>query len=245
MAEIKRRAKKNPLPDEKPAPPPRARGVRVTLTKDVSSRYRKMVPRAKGGASPPPRPPRFKDSPPERGAAPKPAGRREGGAEGGLRALISKKLPEAARQIRETQDLLRTSAEEILTLLETWTRENLAGSESEHPEETKGLRILFTSLFEKMSFQDLAGQRLAKVENFLKALAETTRPAARPKPFPRAAPSEALGKKPFPARRGPGARPGSTKKPLKGPQTTGRGLNQKEVEALMADLGPDKNDRTL
>jgi hypothetical protein len=91
------------------------------------------------------------------------------------------------RQLRETQDLLLVTAKEILTLLEDWARRPL--------EET--LQTLITALIEKMSFQDLAGQRLAKVENFLTTLDEITRPTAstgrfqprRDKPFSKAGPA--------------------------------------------------------
>ena len=169
MPEIKRRAKKSPPQTETPPSPPRQ--TRVTLTKDVSSRYRKLVPRAKA------------NDPSE-----------------AIKTLIQRDLPEALRQIRETQDLLRAAAEEILTLLETWDRKNTAPSEPDHQ------APLITSLFEKMSFQDLAGQRLAKVENFLKTLREI-------QPSPRLQ--------------------GTRSKTLKGPQAAGGGLNQQEVEALL------------
>jgi hypothetical protein len=141
-----------------------------------------------------------------------------------------------ARQLRETQDLLRVTAEEILTLLEEWTRRP--------PEETGGAQPLVTVLVEKMSFQDLAGQRLAKVENFLKALAETTRPAApdgrfqpRPaKPYSKSGPAGTYKAKPGPGRtRGPLQK----KTTLKGPQAPGGGLGQGEVEALLAQVPGD------
>ncbi|MCL2029522.1 MAG: hypothetical protein FWG97_03820 [Deltaproteobacteria bacterium] len=178
MPEIKRRAKKSPPQTETPPSPPRQ--TRVTLTKDVSSRYRKLVPRAK--------------------AVDSAAQRRRNSPSEALKTLIQRDLPEALRQIRETQDLLRAAAEEILTLLETWDRKNTAPSEPDHQ------APLITSLFEKMSFQDLAGQRLAKVENFLKTLREI-------QPSPRLQ--------------------GTRSKTLKGPQAAGGGLNQQEVEALL------------
>jgi hypothetical protein len=151
-----------------------------------------------------------------------------------LKALLQRELPEMARQLRETQNLLRNTAEGILTLLEEWTRRP--------PEETRGPQALVTAMFEKMSFQDLAGQRLAKVENFLKALAETTPPAEaagrfpprRAKPFSKANQAGSRVAKPGPRR---AQTPASEGKTLKGPQEAGGGLNQGEIEALLlADL---------
>ena len=213
MSEIKKRTKKDPPPvEETAASPPRQ--TRVTLTKDVSSRYRKLVPRARAGGSAKSRPPRSQGpaAPPERnGAPPKPPRRNDSPGSGpseAMKALINRELPEAARQIRETQDLLRTTAEESLTLLEGW--------ESLPHKEIRATRAMVNALFEKMSFQDLAGQRLAKVETFLKALGEIVAASA-----------------------GPSRPPDLRGENLKGPQAAGGGLDQKEIEALLADLqGP-------
>jgi hypothetical protein len=145
-----------------------------------------------------------------------------------MKDLVCRELPETARQLRDTQDLLRSAAEEIMTLLETWDQrlENPAGSEPD--EETRDLRAFITSLFEKMSFQDLAGQRLAKVETFLKALGETVRPAAA---SGRSQPRRFRSKAAENPETGPSAKPA-----LKGPQAAGGGLDQREIEALLADL---------
>jgi hypothetical protein len=238
MPETKRRTKKDPHPPAETATPPPGQ-TRVTLTKDVSSRYRKLVPRAKAGGAIPSRPPHSKGQAtrPEHGAAPPKPPRRNGPGPGGrhrgtLKALLQRELPEMARQIRETQNLLRTAAEGILTLLEEWTRRP--------PEETRAPQALVTALLEKMSFHDLAGQRLAKVENFLKALAETTPPDAsadrfpprRAKPFSKADQAGGRAGKP-----GPGRARTQEKTALKGPQEAGGGLDQGEVESLLADLG--------
>jgi hypothetical protein len=160
-------------------------------------------------------------------------------------------LPEVARQLRETQDLLRATADEILSLLEDWERRP--------PEENQAARTLVTALFEKMSFQDLAGQRLAKVEKFLKALGEAVQPTAaadrsrprRPKPFPDKFERQETGtrrpRQAKPVSKAGGSsetRPRRPKPPgpretnLKGPQAAGGGLDQSEVEALLADLLP-------
>jgi hypothetical protein len=147
-----------------------------------------------------------------------------------MKALVNRELPEAARQVRETQDLLKTAAEEILTLLETWDQRPADDpADSEPDQATRDFRALITSLFEKMSFQDLAGQRLAKVEDFLKALGEIVRPgppAGRVRPRPGKTENQ-------PGRNAP---PTADEKTLKGPQAAGGGLDQKEIEALLADL---------
>ena len=239
MSEIRRRTKKKPPPAVTGTPPPRRE--RVTLTKDVSSRYRKLVPRPRAGgpaaggpaASRPPRTQGPADRP-EQGGPPK-QNRKYGFGPGGggssetMKDLVRRELPEAARHLRETQDLLRSTAEEVLTILENW--------EGGASEEARAAQPLVTALFEKMSFQDLASQRLTKVENFLKALGEFTRPG-RPRPFSKtdqAGAPESGTSRPRPAR--PFSK--SKDKTLKGPQAAGGGLDQNEVEALLADLqGP-------
>ena len=226
MSETKRRIKKDPPPAETTATPPRQ--TRVTLTKDVSSRYRKLVPRAQAGESAKSRPPRAQRPPagPERGAPPKRPRRRDNPGPGGpseaLKTLIDLELPEATRQLHEAQRLLHTTAEEMLTLLEDW--------DNRPPEETKGSQALVTALFEKMSFQDLAGQRLAKVETFLKALGGDIQPGAladrRPprqaEPPPKTGPAGA-----------PETRPEKT---LKGPQMPESRLGQNEVDQILMAL---------
>ncbi|MDR2725752.1 MAG: hypothetical protein LBC90_06785 [Candidatus Adiutrix sp.] len=248
MSEIKRRIKKDPPLTEEGAEPPRR--TRVTLTKDVSSRYRKLVPRAEGSAKP--RPPRSKnpaarperDDRPKRGGPQKPPRRRDtppprsGRLPEALKALIDWDLPEAARQLRETQALLRNSAEEMLTLLEDW--------ENRPPEETKDPGALVSVLFEKMSFQDLAGQRLAKVEKFLQALKESTQPGAsadrfRPRqaePFSKTRPAEPFSKaapagasETRPVQDSP-----REEKSLKGPQAPESRLAQNEVDQILMAL---------
>ena len=242
MSEIKRRPKKDPPRDETTAQPPRQ--TRVTLTRDVSSRYRKLVPRAQAaGGSAKPRPPRFQGStahPEQRGDHHKRGGtakstwkphrpqRRDsgdqsGGASDTLKTLVSQELPEATRQLRETQELLRSTADEMLTLLEGW--------ESRPPEENQDFQALVTTLFEKISFQDLAGQRLAKVEKFLKALDEIIQTGAstvsfQPRPDkPKTGPAE-----------GQTATPQAEEKTLKGPQTAESRLGQNEVDDILLAL---------
>jgi len=291
MPETKRRTKKeNQPPAETAAPPGRPGPTRVTLTKDVSSRYRKLVPRARPGGAAPARPPRSKGlaARPERGAPSQPprrndpgqghgghtkpprrhdsgpghggghtkpprrnepgperggrtsrnhpgpgGGPKPGGGPGPLKALLQRELPEMAKQLRETQDLLRTTAEEMLNIWEEWS--------GRPAEETRDPETLVSALLAKMSFQDLAGQRLNKVENFLKALAEAGRPAApagrfpprRPKPGSKADQAEGGAAKTGPHRAKPPVSEGSA---LKGPQAAGGGLDQGEIEALMSDL---------
>ena len=235
MSEVKRRIKKDPPPSETAATPPRR--TRVTLTKDVSSRYRKLVPRAQseGDGSAKPRPPRSKSpaARPERGGPPKRPRRADPGPGGGLyealKAMIDLELPEAARQLREAQGFLQTTAEEMLTILENW--------ESRPPEETKDSQVLITALFEKMSFQDLAGQRLAKVEKFLRALEESAQPGAsvdrfRPRPAePISKTGQAGGSETKPSQQKP-----QEEKTLKGPQMPESRLGQSEVDQILMAL---------
>ena len=238
MSETKRRAKKKPpFPFETAAP--MSRQTRVTLTKDVSSRYRKLVPRpqaglaAKSSRTPLPLDPANFPEPRE---TPKPPRRRAGSDQIGggpfeaVKNLLHRQLPEIGRQLRETQDLLRNTAEQIMILLEDWADR----------EEAQAARPLITALFEKMSFQDLAGQRLAKVENFLKALGESVPPPVstgrlrprRPNLFSKTNPAANFENKPV----RPCQPKASEKSALKGPQAAGDGLGQDEVEALLADL---------
>ena len=228
MSETKRRPKKDPPREETVTTPPRQ--TRVTLTKDVSSRYRKLVPRAQAGVSAKARPPRSQNptTRPKRGDSPKPTRkppqRDSGGSSEVLKNLIIQELPEATRQLNEIQKLLRTTADEMLTLLEDW--------ESRPSKENKDSQDLITTLFEKMSFQDLAGQRLAKVDNFLKALDEIVQTGAstirfQPRPDkPKTGQAE-----------GPGTKPAAPEeKTLKGPQMPESRLGQNEVDQILLAL---------
>ena len=236
MSEIKRRIKKDLPQAETEATPPRR--ARVTLTKDVSSPYRKLVPRAQAGGSAKPRPPRPK-SPAvrsERGGSPKQGPRRldNPGPGGGLsrtlksmKDLIDRELPGAVRQLREAQNLLQTTAEEMLTILEEW--------ENRPPEEAKDSQALVNILFEKMSFQDLAGQRLAKVYNFLRALDGSGQPGDSADHRP---PSQAGPLLKTSQAGGPETRPGQDQpeKNLKGPQMPESRLAQNEVDQILMAL---------
>ena len=239
MSEIKRRIKKDPPKAETAATPPRQ--TRVTLTRDISSRYRKLVPRAQAGGSAKSRPPRLQDpaTHPERGNhrhkrggtqptwKPHRPHQRDSGGQGDgssdiLKTMVSQELPEAIRQLRETQELLRSTADEMLTLLEGW--------ESRPPEENQDSQALITTLFEKISFQDLAGQRLAKVEKFLKALDEIVQTGASTISFqPR------QDKPKTDPAKGP-ATTASAEKTLKGPQAAESRLGQSEVDDILLAL---------
>ena len=224
MSQTKRRIKKDPHPSVETADQTPPRQTRVTLTRDVSSRYRKLVPRPQAGSAArfrrPPRPFGPANIPEERGSPKNPYRRRDASGHApassfeAMKDLVHRELPEAVRQLRETQDLLRDTAEQIMALLEDWAGRGEA-------------RPLITVLFEKMSFQDLAGQRLAKVDGFLKALGETLQPPVTDnRSRPRRLPKPSASPKP--------AAP--EKSALKGPQAAGDGLGQDEVEALLADL---------
>lgn len=262
MSETKRRSKQ--AESDSPEMAERPRQTRVTLAKDVSSKYRKVMPksggpyeggdgsapprrRGPGGPSPrPSRPPRkFSDSderpsrPPRNFSGERPARppRRFSDSEGSsrpprpfsgerparpprnfgdrparpprsfgdrpprpmreafdqtaLKAVAHRSLPEAAKQIQESQDILLKSAEDILRLTEQLNAvyESLKGKISETPDnallaELETAREAVTHIFEGMSFQDLVGQRLMKVADFFKALDETLAEALKkPAPF--------------------------------------------------------------
>ncbi|MDR3038735.1 MAG: hypothetical protein LBV21_05565 [Candidatus Adiutrix sp.] len=144
-----------------------------------------------------------------------------------MKALVNRELPEAAKQIREIQGLLRTAADGLLAKLEELDGRHRALAETAArleedaadgealAEGVRQARAAGAALFEKISFQDLAGQRLTKVENFLKALGILVGPG--------------------PATRGPA---GKVKKKsggsrLKGPQAAGGGLDQGHIDALL------------
>jgi hypothetical protein len=202
----------------------------VTLTKDVSSRYRKLTPRAQAGGSAKAHSPHSKGhtARPERGGHhPKHFRRRDDPGPGSglpeaLKAMLDLELPEATRQLREAQTLLQSTAEEMLTLLEDW--------EGRPPEETQGSQALVTALYEKMSFQDLAGQRLAKVEKFLKALPESVQPGASVDSF-RPRQVESSGTRPSPSQDKP-----QEEKTLRGPQMAENRLGQSEVDQVLMAL---------
>ena len=345
MSEIKRRNKsEEPRGEETGEKTPR-RQTRVTLTKDVSSKYRKIMPKDQPAGKAGPRAPRRKpgdddsapparapragrpqreDSehvgfdrerrpaakgpgrkpavggsrPPTRAGRPKsaeferPAGDRErrpapGGrrtaesgpgsgprrsAPGGkkfesrgpvrrsggpapaaaskgpapevvLKAIVNRELPEASRQVKETQELILNSANEMLALTEVLEgihqrlEEALDGVLDEHGhmkslltplrDETARAREVVVGLYEKMSFQDLAGQRLLKVEDFMAALGRVLEGLS---PAGRGRPATAPGKNPArPPKKAAGAK-------LKGPQAAGEGMGQNDIDQLLAGL---------
>lgn len=322
------------------------RQTRVTLTKDVSSKYRKIMPKAQGsksgpgrsggfnkrtaegqegGSRPPARGQGFKRSeggPGEGGGRPRTAGSgpgRPGGARPGsgrpaagkpgfgrpasggsgggkpgfsrpgsggfgggkpgfsrsgpgrpglrrgapkgppvggrgrfddleMKAISSRELPEASRQLKEAQDLIFTSANEILALLENLEKNQQALSRnvdealarhgallepvlSPLKDELQNAQQILRTLFTKMSFQDLAGQRLYKVENFCSALSRILEKSHSARP-PEGRPFKKDFKKPgqAPERRKPEGR-----RALKGPQAPGEGLDQNDIDRLLAD----------
>ena len=325
MSETKRRIKSEEAQghDGNGGQPPR-RQTRVTLTKDVSSKYRKIMPKdqpnkktgaktsrrgpADEGSKSPARPPRSgrkaegaeryesgrEHRPPrsgrktegaeryesdrERRPAPamrrsseagsfggprravagsrktdgRPTGRRPAspaaarrpGPEVALRAIVNRELPEASRQIKETQELILNSANEMLNLTEVLESihqrlgEAVDGVLDEHAhlrqlltplrDETAKAQNVVVGLYEKMSFQDLAGQRLLKVEGFLAALGQVLdgiggKAAPRSKPVPAGRDSAK------PVRKAAGDK-------LKGPQARGEGMAQDDVDQILAGL---------
>ena len=342
MADTKRRAKNTEPRQETDSGPAAGRQTRVTLTKDVSSKYRKIMPKSPSskprtpgrprtssdGSQPPSRPTRPRTGPPRdragseaprtrpsrpagegyesegrrpygegrapatrrpfgEGRAPAarrpfgegraPAARRPfgegrapatrrpplktgprrapgpgGSGEVEMKAIVNRELPEAAKQVREIQDLILNSATTLLTLAESLDSchqrldqtlvEVLADHDhleeqlrplSEEMAKAKGIVV---SLFEALSFQDLTGQRLAKVEHFCQALTQVlSKPVPRPFRQDYASGDKGASKPRYP--RSPKAE-GGREKPsrLKGPQAEGEGMDQSEIDRLMENL---------
>ncbi|MDR0882065.1 MAG: hypothetical protein LBP55_05935 [Candidatus Adiutrix sp.] len=265
MSETRRRAKDTPRDSQTDSGPAPRHKTRVTLTKDVSSKYRKILP--KGPARPAGRPaarpegptsgrrysPRSEGSNPGRRYGSRPEGsgpaRRPGpkfGAgrlparprpAGGLeiKIIVDRELPEAARQLKETQELILVTANEMLTLTETLTDIHsqleavLATESAPLSGHLRQAQIAVTGLYEKMSFQDLAGQRLAKIDHFFQALSRVLSSPETP---------GARGGDRYPARRGQPEAPSKypTGPKLKGPQARGGGLAQGDIDSLLQNL---------
>lgn len=188
----------------------------------------------------------------ERPSFHKPSGRTAFAAKDGLnqaqglelRAIINRELPEASRQVRETQDLLLTSAGEIIELAEKMLDlhlqidaniQALISSQPALEEALAAIRADFeearkqaATLFEKTCFQDLAGQRLNKVEVFCQAL-DRVLPSLAGKSG-RKRPG-AADDRPYSERQHREHKP---KAELKGPQAAGQGLDQGKVDELLA-----------
>ena len=294
MAEIKRRNKSAETESNGAGESPPRRQTRVTLSKDVSSRYRKNIKednkrpyagtRRKdddGGSAAKGRPAassrRYESSERPAGKS-RPVGRpplkREERAARGpeLKAIVNRELPEALKQLREIQALLAEAANDLLERLETMTGHGndlikeleLTSDQSKELKKTlKPLKAkaetmveVLQTMFEKISFHDLAGQRLTKMETFCQALEEVLPPlttsgfSERKRAAPRSGaygdrdkPSSrgSYGDRDKPAARGrksvedsgkeaPKARKTST---LKGPKAKGEGMSQTEVNRLL------------
>jgi hypothetical protein len=181
-----------------------------------------------------------------------------------MKAIINRELPEAARQVRETQALILSSAEEILALAESLEgiHQELDQALSRFAQENRLLeaglsplslrlqeaRSKVTTIYEKMSFQDLAGQRLSKVENFCVALGTVLNraPAGRGAAPGRASAGPGRDRKsPWKATGREGQAPARSREPkapakaagrLKGPQADGQGLGQNDIDRLLSGL---------
>lgn len=262
MSEIKRRTKTVAESEQNEGQKAPRRQTRVTLSKDVSSKYRKIMPRnssspRKKSASASPHavnggPKRVSASP----AAPKKSGpqrsispRRAAAEQTGLlelKIIIDRELPEAAKQVKEIQNLLHRAATDIFDLTDaveqnrqscvallselSQTRSLPLAAAAALAERFHELSKSVTSLYEKMSFHDLAGQRLLKVESFLGALSlvlPAFSSAAETKP--KKGKGERKNVRPELK-----AKPAKAEKRLKGPSEDG--LKQDEIDRLMAAL---------
>jgi hypothetical protein len=155
-----------------------------------------------------------------------------------LEAITNRELPEAAKQLQETQKLILTAATELLTLTEgleaSHKRLEAALNEavSEHSlledsllplvDEAAKARSAVAALYEKMSFQDLAGQRLMKVDDFLAALGRVLGGSGKP-----AAPKK-FKEKPYKGK--------DRDSDLKGPSAAGEGLGQVDIDQMLDEL---------
>ncbi len=269
MSETKRRAGGEKTSSDSTTITPNRKN-RVTLTKDVSSKYRKILPKSshltqspgrfRHSATDPvdpaaptmlhrPRPESFgptrsfqpRSRPPD-GRPPHPAFGRNRPQKDPTRpflAVINRKLPEATKQVREIKNLIQATADDILNLLEILSdiHKNLGATlkaikdqpiteaESLKPmeEHTKKTQHTVGQLFEKMNFQDLATQRLLKVESFL----NTLNAAFKPKVQTDQSHHRQLAKNmPAPPR----------KNELKESQSPGYELNQNHINDLLTGL---------
>ena len=157
-----------------------------------------------------------------------------------LQAIVNRELPEAAKQVKETQDLILNSANEMLALTEVLEgihqrlEEALDSVLDEHGnlkkiltplrDETAKAQSVVIGLYEKMSFQDLAGQRLLKVEDFLTALSQVLGGLGKKR----------TGTEPFKKAAKPAGK--TTEIRLKGPRAEGEGMGQNDIDQLLADL---------
>ena len=279
MSEIKRRVKSADEAVENNGQSPPRRQTRITLTKDVSSKYRKIITkndtskkgpyreprsgdetgqpfkadkktgfRGEGGKRPPARQAPSRGFSQDRGKPPAAAARREPPMGTALKAIINRGLPLTLDQVKQTQDLILSSAAEILSLAENLDQSHrkinetfesilaenklLEAALAPLKDELDQTRQIITRLFEKSSFQDLAGQRLIKINDFLLALEQalTAAPATDRRPRKPLAQSGRPGKT-FPAK--PGGRGGSR---LKGPQAPGKGMKQNDVDDILAKM---------
>ena len=194
-----------------------------------------------------------------------------------LRAIVDRELPEATKQVKEVQALILSTANDLLSLVETLEQRHAdcaqrlaslaSGDQVDSAESTRLLNELnerfnealkiITGLYEKMSFQDLSGQRLLKVETFLGALAAVLNPLANPvgrykqgdRYSPAGRPDSRTGPQKYSDNQRPqtwnnrprysesdGAARRSEKSSLKGPQAEGEGKNQSEIDRLLSGL---------
>ncbi|MDL2227103.1 hypothetical protein LJB86_05565 [Deltaproteobacteria bacterium OttesenSCG-928-M10] len=323
MAEVKRRNKSPETGEDKGGEKPPRRQTRVTLTQDVSSKYRKIMPKGPAkprtrqpadGSAPPagrgrkidggddysprrsgparerssrdesPRrtaggrsqtaPRRTGGSGPGRGDAPRRSGPDRTGAPSSragapkkdgqleLRVILDRELPEAAKQVAETQALILNAANDLFSLVESLEQghafcaqclSDLTSDGTDPIEVVRSLNVrldealkIITALYEKMSFQDLAGQRLARVETFLSALSTVLKPLTggparrqdwaagfRKEGGPTRQASSRDKRTPEPASK---KADNDEKNNLKGPQAPGEGVDQAEIDRLMANL---------
>lgn len=199
------------------------------------------------------------------GHSPRPAKNPRSGGQLELRIILDRELPEAAKQVTEIQAMILNAANDLISLIETleqghafctqclsdltWDKSLTEVVQSMNTKFDEALKII-TVLYEKISFQDLAGQRLAKVEMFLKTLSTVLTPLSGTIGRPSGRSSHPAGtgtRKEAQILRSPARdryAPESVsknadkkgKKALKGPQAPGEGADQAEIDRLMNNL---------
>jgi hypothetical protein len=92
-----------------------------------------------------------------------------------LKAAVDREIPQALKRLSEAQDRCRLSAEEVLTATEQLSELLSPPSDQSSPEENletarQQAKALVSKLNTSASFNDLVGQRLMKVSEFLETL---------------------------------------------------------------------------
>ncbi|MBW8269824.1 protein phosphatase CheZ [Caldovatus aquaticus] len=151
----------------------------------------------------------------------------------GVEDITASHIPSATDELDAVVEHTAAATNEILDCCETLERlEPQLGGEGQ-----AALRGAITRIYEACSFQDITGQRIAKVVAALKAI--EARVAAVVGTVARVAPAaDAGGAAASPAEAAAGARPPPTEGQAlaQGPQLPGAGVSQDEIDRLLASF---------